>query len=198
MVDDRTAATALLTAARRGDEGASGLLVPLVYDELRRLAQAHLRRERGGHTLQPTALVHEAYLKLFDRTAAWEDRGHFLAVASRAMRQILTDHARARAAAKRGSGGARVTLDPDRLDPGAAASEEEQAALLIAVDDALVRLATLDAELARVVELRFFGGLEVDEAAEALGVSPRTAARLWARAKAYLREHLRDAAGAPA
>ena len=189
---DRTQATLLLAAAREGDERAVDRLFPLVYDELRRLAQAHLRSERVGHTLPATGLVHEAYLKLFEQSAAWQDRAHFLAVASRAMRQVLIDHARARLADKRGGGAARATLHTDRLDllDGDA---DDQAALILSVDDALSRLALRDAGLAKIVELRFYGGLEVEETAEALGISPRTAARQWARARAYLREHLRDA-----
>ena len=174
----------LLSAARGGDARAADLLFPRVYDELRRLAQARVAAERAGLTLGATGLVHEAYLKLVGG-GDWQDRTHFTAVAARAIRQILTDHARARQTAKRGAAARPITLDADRM--GAA---PEPDAVVLAVDAALDRLAARDADLARLVELRFFGGLEVAEAAEALGVSPRTAARMWGRAKAHLRADL--------
>lgn len=164
-------------------------LFAVVYDELRRLARHHLRQERPDHTLQPTALVHEAYVRLA-RQEGFASRAHFLAVASRAMRHVLVDHARARLAARRGGGAAHVTLDPTRLAPLAPDDPDQTAAFRLAVDDALGRLERRDAAMARLVELRFFGGLEVDEAALALDISPRTAARLWARAKAHLRADL--------
>lgn len=176
--------TRLLQAARAGDARAADLLFPRVYDELRRLAAAQMRRGHGSETIGATGIVHEAYLRLVsaEGACAWEDRSHFVAVAARAMRHILIDHARAQAAAKRGGRDRHLTLDPDRM--GAGAPDDET---VLAVDAALDRLAEHDADLARLVELRFFGGLEVDEAAEAMGVSPRTAARMWTRAKAHLR-----------
>lgn len=183
----------LLQHARDGDVRAADLLFPRVYGELRRLAAVHVGGGREGHTLNATALVHEAYIKLVGAdSAAWENRSHFTAIASRAMRQILTDHARARGAAKRGGGAAAVTLDPDRVG-GDATPPADDGETVLAVDAALDRLAALDGDLARLVELRFFGGLDVDEAAEILAVSPRTAARMWARAKAHLRADM----GAP-
>lgn len=185
MADPSVHTTLLLQSARQGDARAADLLFPHVYAELRRLAGAHVAHERDGHTLGATALVHEAYLKLVGSSdVGWQDRTHFLAIAARAMRQILTDYARARQAAKRGSGAHAVTLDDDRL------GESQPDETILAVDEAVTRLAGHNADLARLVELRFFGGLEVEEAAEALGVSPRTAARMWARAKAHLRADL--------
>ena len=172
--------TRLLRSA--GDGRAADVLFPRVYDELRRLAGRHAGPP--GQTLSATALVHEAYLKLAE--VGFENRAHFFAVAARAMRQILTDHARARRAGKRGGGAAAVTLDPDRHGGPDGPADDA----VIAVDAALDRLAAHAPDLARLVELRFFGGLEVDEAALALGVSPRTAARMWTRAKAYVRTDL--------
>lgn len=172
--------TTLLQALRQGDSGALDRLLPLVYGELRRRAHQQLRRRRPGETLATTALVHEAYLKLSGSAHRnYQDRIHFFAVASRAMRQILVDYARSQAAAKRGAGH-RVDLDPDLLaDPGRA----EQ---LLALDDALRELEALDPRLARIVELRFFGGLSVEETGEALDLSPRTVKRDWRRARAFL------------
>jgi RNA polymerase sigma factor (TIGR02999 family) len=178
-------ATLLLRAARAGDGRASDSLFQEVYDELRRLAQSRIAAEPGIVTISATGLVHDAYLKLVDGDD-WADRAHFMAVAARAMRQILTDRARARNADKRGGAVRAVTLDADVV--GAA---ETTAAQVLAVDHALDRLARRDARLAQLVELRFFGGLEVAEAAEALGVSVSTAARDWARAKAHLHLLLR-------
>ena len=177
-----TDTVALLSAP--GDPQASQALFARVYGELRRLSQAHLARESGPVTVSATGLVHEAYLRLAD-AEGWAGRGHFFAAAARAMRQILTDRARARKAAKRG-GGARPVTYHDHLVEGEA--EDDQ---VLALDDALVELAAYDAGLAHLVELRFFGGLSVQDAADALGVSPRTAARDWARAKGHLRALLR-------
>ena len=175
-------ATRLLVAVADGDAGAVGELLPLVYDELRRLAAACLQGERPGHTLQPTALVHEAYLKLVDqRTAGWQDRMQFLGVAAKAMRRILVDYARSHRAAKRGGSWERAPLDDAVVHAGGRAEN------LVALDDALVRLARFDEQKARVVELRFFGGLTVAEVAEVLGVSHRTVERDWTLAKAWLR-----------
>jgi RNA polymerase sigma factor (TIGR02999 family) len=155
-------------------------LVPEVYGELRRLAASFLRREHPGQTLQATALVHEAYLRLAAGARPWTDRRHFVGIAARAMRQILVERARARGAAKRWASLERVTLT-DALAMGA-----EQDALLPAVDEALARLETLDPEQARIVELRFFLGLSNEEAADALGISPATLKRRWALARAWL------------
>jgi RNA polymerase sigma factor (TIGR02999 family) len=177
------ATTVLVADARSGDARAADLLFGRVYDELRRLSQSQLRAEAGAVTISATGLVHEAYLKLLGADG-WADRGHFVAVAARAMRQILTDRARARGAQKRGGGAVAVTLVPEHAGVDAVADD------VLAVDAALDRLAGRDAGLAKLVELRFFGGLEVAEAAEVLGVSERTAARHWARAKAHLRAEL--------
>ena len=163
-------------------------LTALVYDELRRLAAAYLRRERPGQTLQPTALVHEAYLRLLkDRPDRWQNRAHFCAIAAHSMRQILIERARARDAQKRGGGGAKVTLDEGMM-AGAPRPID-----FLALDDALERLAALDAEQARIVELRFFGGLSVEETAEALGSSPATIKRRWTLARAWLARELEGA-----
>ncbi len=160
-------------------------LLPIVYQELRRLAASYLRRERPGQTLQPTALVHEAYLRLMkDKPDRWKNRAHFCAIAAHAMRQILIEKARARDALKRGGGGARVTLDE------AMAAGGERTIDLVALDAALERLAEIDAEQARLVELRFFGGLTVEETAEALDISPATVKRHWTIARAWLAREL--------
>jgi RNA polymerase sigma factor (TIGR02999 family) len=177
--------TALLAAARKGEARAADLLFGRLYDELRRLSGAYVAAEAHGATLSATDLVHEAYLKLISG-GDWADRAHFMAIAARAMRQILTDRARARRAAKRGGEARAVTLDPDLLGaplPGSPSDAHEQ---VLAVDAALERLSARDEDLGRLVELRFFGGLEVREVAEVTGVSERTAARQWARAKAHL------------
>jgi RNA polymerase sigma-70 factor, ECF subfamily len=175
--------TDLLLAWQGGDRSALDRLVPLVYAQLHRLAEARLRDERSGHTLQPSAIVNETYLKLVGRThSRWQSRTHFFAVASRSMREILVDHARRRAAQKRaGPHGSRLDTEAMVLPRGAD---------IIAVDDALERLATLDREQARIVELRFFGGLTVDEAASALGVSTATVERKWRAARAWLHREL--------
>jgi RNA polymerase sigma-70 factor (ECF subfamily) len=156
-------------------------LLPIVYQELRRLAASYLRRERPGQTLQPTALVHEAYLRLMkDKPGRWQNRAHFCAIAAHSMRQILIERARARNAQKRGGARHRVTLD-EGLVAGA-----ERSIYLLSLDEALERLAAIDPGQARLVELRFFGGLTVPEAAAALGVSPATAARWWEFARLWL------------
>ena len=172
--------TLLLQAARDGDARAADALFSRVYDELRRLARGRLGAEPGSVTLTATGLVHEAYLKLVG-SGGWADRDHFMALASTAMRQVLVDRARARQCLKRGGGARPATLLDDRVAADDAPDQD-----ILAVDDALDRLAQHDARLARLVELRFFGGLEVDEAARVLGVSERTAARLWVRARAHL------------
>ncbi len=178
--------TRLLLAWRQGDRDALENLIPLVYSDLYRMAERHLRRERAGHTLQPTAIVNEAYLRLVGGEGGdWQNRAHFFAAAARSMRRILVDHARARKAKKRGGQGTRYLLDT-------AIMVEPRAVGLIAVDDALEKLAVLDAEQGRVVELRFFAGLTEDETAEALGISPATVHRKWLSAKAWLYRELAD------
>lgn len=179
--------THLLRAWAAGDARASESLVEIVYDELRRQARLALRREQEGHTLQPTALVHEAWLRLGDqRDARWESRTQFFAVAAQTMRRVLLDHARARGALKRGGGADQVTL----TDSTAVVDTPVDAVDLIALDGALTRLATLDPQKARLVDLRYFAGLSIPEAAEVLGVSPATVTREWAVARAWLRREL--------
>ena len=180
-------AARLLERATAGDAQAASQLMPLVYDELRRLAASYLRRERKGQTLQATALVHEAYVRLIgpgDRP--WTGRTHFLAIAALSMRQVLVDRARRRAAAKRGGAAQRLTLDDAMLAVG----QPDDAVDLIALDDALTRLETLDPLQARIVELRYFGGLTVEETAEAVDLSPATVKRHWTLARAFLKKAL--------
>ena len=177
--------TELLAKARSGDDAALANVFPLIYGELHRLAELQLRREPDGHTLSPTALVHEAYMRLIDYTRMeWNGRAHFMAVAATAMRRILVDHARGARSLKRGGGIRPVSLDA--VDPGT----EERAEVLIAVDEALVRLKEMNARLARVVECRFFGGMTEEETAAALGIGLRTAKRDWARAKSWLHKEI--------
>lgn len=184
--------TAILLEARAGDRDALDHLFPLVYDELRGVARRRLAAERADHTLDTTALVHEAYVKLVDQTRVeWQDRSHFFAVAAQAMRRILLDHARRHATAKRGGGRRRVPLD------GADLSLHERADTLIELDDALDRLSERDPRLGRVVECRFFGGLTEEETAAALGVTPRTVRRDWVKARALLLGWLVPGAEAP-
>jgi len=179
-VDEREI-TRLLADLRRGDRGAEELLIPLIYTELRRIARAHLRQERPDHTLQTTALVHEAYLKLLRRpTVEWQDRAHFFGVAARVMRRILIDHARSRHAAKRGGLSVRVPLDDNIADVDTTWDQ------LIGLHRALDALAEHDPRRSRVVELRFFGGLDLEGTAEVLGVSSRTVKRDWDFAQAWL------------
>jgi RNA polymerase sigma-70 factor, ECF subfamily len=175
--------TQLLEGVRRGDAAAADELLPLVYQELRRIAAGYLRRERRGHTLQPTALVHEAYVRMLgQQDRIWQNRAHFVGIAARMMRRILVDHARRRRATKRDA--IRVTLD-ENFDAPAVRDPD-----LVALDDALRDLETIDPQLIRIVELRYFGGLTTHEAAEVLGVSLRTLEREWATAKAWLRDRL--------
>ncbi len=182
---DRLEVTRLLVDGTRGDQEALDELLPVVYDELRRLARAHLSRERPDHTLQATALVHEAYLRLIDqRRVDWRNRAQFFGLASEMMRRILVNHAIARRTAKRGGEYQRVALD-DAVD-----FYDEQDVDLVALDDALKELAEMDPDQARVVELRFFGGLTVEETAEILDVSPSTIKREWATAKAWLHREI--------
>lgn len=178
---ERQDLTRLLLAWSAGDPEALERLTPLVYQELHRLAAAYMARERPGHTLQATALVHEAYLRLVDlQGVGWRDRAHFFAVAARTMRRILVDFARAREYQKRAGGGDRVSLEESLVISG------EPGAGLVALDDALNRLAAIDDRKSRIVELRFFGGLQVDETAEALNISSETVMRDWRAAKAWL------------
>ena len=173
--------TALLLRARSGDSSALADVFPLIYEELRRLARQQLRREPDGHTLSPTALVHEAYMRLVDYSRVeWASRAHFLAIASTAMRRILVDHARAHRSLKRGGGLKPVSIDA--VEVGAA----EGADVLVAIDEALERLRQVEPRQAQVVECRFFGGMTEEETAEALGIGLRTAKRDWARAKSWL------------
>ena len=179
----------MLSRAASGDEKAISKLMPLVYDELRRLAASYLRRERPGQTLQATALVHEAYVRLIGEKAHnWQNRTHFLAIAALSMRQILVQRARARNAAKRGGDPARITLDERLMAAPSHGSTDEID--LVALDAALDRLAELNARQAKIVELRYFGGLGVEEAAEALGISPATVKRDWTIARAWLKREL--------
>jgi len=180
--------TAVLVDASRGNDAAAERLFPVVYDQLRALAGSFFRNQQFGHTLQATALVHEAFVKLIDQTSIeFNDRVHFMATASRAMRQVLVDHARSRNAAKRGGQWHRIALD------GMAADGEHMHRLdVIALDEAICALAALDPRQARVVELRFFGGLSVDETAAALGVSPRTVELDWKMARAWLSRALAE------
>ena len=175
--------TLLLRQCRDGDESALARVVPLVYQELQLLARRHMARERSGHTLQATALVHEDYARLVEANLDLRDRGHFFAIASSAMRRILVDHARARASLKRGGGAQPVTLD-DRLPAGDPDSE------VLDLDEALERLAALDARKARIVELHYFGGLSYEEVARAIEVSPATVDRDLRFAKAWLKGQL--------
>lgn len=189
MSDDRVpdagAVTALLGRVRRGDAAAEAELFPLVYADLRRAAEQIMRRERPGHTLQPTDLVHEGYLKLAgSQFADAADRRHFVAIAARAMRQVLVDHARKRDAAKRGAGVAMVRIS--NVDAGLDVDLDE----MIALDDALQRLGARNPRLPRVVELRFFAGLSEDEVAQVLGVTARTVQRDWVAARAWLHKEL--------
>lgn len=177
--------TRLLAAWSDGDRSALDKLIPLVERELHQLAHRYLIRERPDHTLQTTALVHEAYLRLVEqRRARFENRTHFFAIAARIMRRILVNHARDRAAEKRGGGVRKVSLDD------AAVLSDERAEELVALDEALDTLAELDGRKARVVELRYFGGLTVEETAEVLGVHPNTVTRDWGQAKAFLHREL--------
>lgn len=182
------AVTELLRAWSRGDPDAGDQLVPLVYRELRRLAASQLRRERHNHTLAATGLVHEAFLRLVGQDADYENRAPFLALAARMMRRVLVDHARARAAAKRPRPELQITLE------GAMPSVEPRAFELLSLDQALIELAALDARQARLVELRYFGGLTAAETAEVLEVSPTTVKREWNLAKAWLYRYLSRAA----
>jgi len=182
-----TGVTDLLVNWGKGDKEALNKLMPLVYDELHKLASRYLRRERPDHTLQTTALVHEAYLKLVDqRKANWENRVQFFAVAAQLMRRILVDYARGHRASKRGGDLCKLSLDEGLV------SSEEKGAELLALDEALGKLAVLDSQQSRVVELRVFAGLTLEETAQALNISPRTVRREWGMAKAWLHREIKD------
>jgi RNA polymerase sigma-70 factor, ECF subfamily len=183
----QTGVTELLVNWSNGDQEALNKLIPLVYDELHKLARRYLRRERPDHTLQTTALVHEAYLKLVDqREANWENRVQFFAVAAQLMRRLLVDYARRHRASKRGGDLFKLSLDE------ALVSSEEKDAELLALDEALDRLAAVDPQQSRVVELRVFSGLSLEETAQALNISPRTVRREWSMAKAWLHQQIKN------
>jgi RNA polymerase sigma factor (TIGR02999 family) len=185
---DSDQVTQLLAQVGGGNRAAVDELTPLVYRELKRIAGGQLRNERPGHTLQATALVHEAYLKLVDqRDVSWQNRAHFFGVAAQVMRRILMDYAKSKVRDKRGGGMRQTTLDE------ALVVSEDRASDLVQIDEALTRLEQLDARQAKVVELRFFGGLSVEETAEALGISAPTVKREWAMAKAWLYRELAPA-----
>lgn len=201
-MDKQVSITQLLADWGKGDQKALAELMPLVYGELRRLAQSHLRRERPDHTLQRTALVHEAFIRLINqKDVNWQGRSHFLSLASRLMRRILVDHARAKLAAKRGDGAVAVDLDEaiaalDAEDPQAWAggagliADDGDRVDLVALNDALGRLEEMDPQQGKIVELRYFGGLTIEETADVLSISPATVKRDWAVAKAWLRREL--------
>lgn len=177
--------TALLLAWNEGDPAALARLTTVVHEELRRLARHYMRQERPGHTLQPTALVNEAYMRLVDVTKVrWQNRSHFFGVCARLMRQILVDTARARGATKRGDGATPIDLDAEAI-PLEHRNED-----FVALDEALSLLAATDARKSQVVEMRFFGGMTIEETAEALAVSPETVKRDWSLAKAWLKRQL--------
>jgi RNA polymerase sigma factor (TIGR02999 family) len=178
--------TRLLIAWSEGRREALDDLMPIVYADLRRVAAGYMRRETPGHALQPTALVHEAYVRLIDQTQVkWRNRAHFFGVAAGMMRRILVDNARRRRADKRGGGWERVTLAGDE-----AAADSHKAIDVLALHEALERLAAFDPQQARIVELRYFGGLTIEETAEVVGISPATVVREWTIAKAWLRADL--------
>jgi RNA polymerase sigma factor (TIGR02999 family) len=182
--------TQLLHNWRNGDSQAFDRLLPLVHDELRRIASRYMRRERAGHTLQTTALVNEAYLRLVgQKNVAWQDRAHFYAVAAQVMRHLLVDHARRRHYAKRGGNAQRITLD----ETAVVSSQRDDN--LLALDEALTKLAEIDPRKVKLVELRYFGGLSAEETAEVLGVSEITVKREWLKTKAWLYRELTGEAG---
>jgi RNA polymerase sigma factor (TIGR02999 family) len=190
-----TEITVLLKAWGAGDQNALNRLTPLVYSELRRMARRYMRNERAGNTLQTTALINEAYLRLVDvHSAGWQDRAHFFAVSAQVMRRILVDAARARGSVKRGGLAVRVdhstALDLDEIP------EVGRSAELVSLDDALNALAEIDPRKARVIELRFFGGLSVEETAGVLGISPQSVLRDWKMARVWLKREMRKGLGA--
>lgn len=185
MADVSGNITELLVGYGRGDKDAFDKLMPIVYDELRRQAARYLRREQAGHTLQTTALIHEAYVRLVDqRNVQWQNRAHFFGIAAQMMRRILVDHARTKKRAKRGGSDVKVSL------ADAAIPVKERDLDVVALDEALNRLAAIDEQQSRVVELRFFSGLTVEETAEVMGISAATVKRDWSMAKAWLHREL--------
>jgi RNA polymerase sigma-70 factor (ECF subfamily) len=187
VMGDAHEVTVLLSALTRGDQDAGARLIPVVYNELRRLAGSYMRHERPDHTLQATALVHEAYMKLVEQQSVnWQSRAHFFGVAAQLMRRILIDHARGHLRQKRGGEYKKVSLNDAFI------FSPEQSAELLAVDESLQRLAKMDERQARVVELRFFGGLSVEEAGAVLGISAKTVKRDWSVAKAWLYADLKE------
>src|SRR2546422_5832457 len=185
MTQDSHEVTQLLIQWSNGDKAALDKLMPLIYSELRQVARHYMSRERPGHTLQTTALVNEAYVRLVNRKGVhWQNRAHFFAIAAQLMRSILVDHARSHAYAKRGGGARKIALDE------ALAVSQQRAADVVALDDALKRLAEIDPQQSRIVELKFFGGLTIEETAEVLGLSPATIKREWSTAKAWLYHEL--------
>ncbi|MGE0101510.1 MAG: sigma-70 family RNA polymerase sigma factor [Blastocatellales bacterium] len=186
----KTEITQLLVAWGKGDQDAFGRLMPLVYDEMRKIARRYMNRQRPDHTLQTTALVNEAYLRLIDSSKVqWQNRAHFFAISAQVMRRILVDFARARTNQKRGGGAQKVVLDE------ALAISAEPGADLVALDDALNDLAVIDKRQSQIVELRYFGGLSEDEVAEVLGISSRTVRRDWSLARAWLYRQLNRGEG---
>lgn len=178
--------TQMLLDMTEGNRDVVDRILPHIYDELRRLAGSYLRRERAGHTMQPTALVHEAYMKLIDqRCVKWQNRAHFFGIAAQVMRRILMDHARKTGAEKRGGEAAKFSLDEELL-----VVSDSRSAELLALDEALDDLGRLDEAKARIVELRYFGGLSIEETAEVTGVSVPTVNRQWRMAKAWLYSRL--------
>jgi len=175
--------TQMLLAWGEGDEAARDALIPVVYEQLRRIARQHLRRERSEHTLQTTALINEAYLKLVEQSVSWQGRNHFFGIAARLMRQILVDHARARQRLKRGG-------NPEQISLTAVEGAQEQNADLLALDDALETLSEVDPQRSRIVELRFFGGLTIEETAQVMRISTPTVERGWRAARAWLQTEM--------
>jgi len=190
MDPGREDVTVLLAELAKGNEEAASKLIPLVYSELHRLAAGYMRRERGDHTLQPTALVHEAYLKLVEqRSVDWQSRSHFFGIAAQVMRRILVDYARGHLREKRGGGKRPVPMEE------ALAFAPEQSLEIVRLDEALERLTKRDPRQGKIVELRFFGGLTVEQTAELLGISPKTVKRDWSMAKAWLHGELKATDG---
>jgi RNA polymerase sigma factor (TIGR02999 family) len=186
-INEAVQLTALLQKLTAGDSRAAAKVTPLIYRELRQLAAHYLAHERPNHILQTTALVHEAYLRLVDqRQANWRNRAHFYGAAAQVMRRILVDHARAQQTKKRGGGAAIFSLDEG------ASFSEEQSAELVQLDEVLARLAAMNSRQCRIIELRFFAGLTVEETAEAMGISPKTVKRDWSVARAWLHRELRN------
>jgi RNA polymerase sigma factor (TIGR02999 family) len=176
--------TQLLVAWSHGEETALETLTPIIYGELRRLARSYMRQERADHTLQSTAVVHEAFIRLIDQNVEWKSRAHFFAIAANMMRRILVDHARAKLTSKRGAGMPRVGLDEQVMEA------QERSVDLVALDEALAHLARIDPQRSRIVELRYFGGLSNEESANVLGISTATVQRQWSGAKAWLYREL--------